>query len=83
MKIADKTTSAVSMVKEALEKAKQYEDYHIFVSLNEENALKKAKEIDEKIARGENPGLLAGVPYALKRYSTITGMENIRPCLFL
>ena len=66
MKIADKTTSAVSMVKEALEKAKQYEDYHIFVSLNEENALKKAKEIDEKIARGENPGLLAGVPYALK-----------------
>ena len=54
------------MVKEALEKAKQYEDYHIFVSLNEENALKKAKEIDEKIARGENPGLLAGVPYALK-----------------
>lgn len=66
MKIADKTNSAVSMVKEALEKAKQYEDYHIFVSLNEENALKKAKEIDEKIARGENPGLLAGVPYALK-----------------
>lgn len=66
MKIADKTTSAVQMVKEALEKAKKYEDYHVFVSLNEENALKKAKEIDDKIARGEKVGRLAGVPYACK-----------------
>lgn len=66
MKIADKTTSAVQMVKEALEKAKKYEDYHVFVSLNEENALKKAKEIDDKIARGEKVGCLAGAPYACK-----------------
>ena len=66
MKIADKNTSAVSLVKEALEKAKKYEDKHIFVSLNEENALKKAEEIDERIARGEKVGRLAGVPYALK-----------------
>ena len=66
MKIADKNTTAVSLVTEALEKAKKYEDKHIFVSLNEENALKKAKEIDERIAKGENVGRLAGVPYALK-----------------
>lgn len=66
MKIADKNTSAVSLVKEALEKAKKFEDKHIFVSLNEENALKKAEEIDAKIARGEKVGRLAGVPYALK-----------------
>lgn len=66
MKIANKEISAVSLVKEALEKAKKYEDKNIFVSLNEENALKKAKEIDEKIARGEKVGRLAGVPYALK-----------------
>ena len=66
MRIADKNTSAVSLVKEALEKAKKYEDKHIFVSLNEENALKKAEEIDAKIARGEEVGRLAGVPYALK-----------------
>ncbi len=66
MKIASKEISAVSLVKEALGKAKKYEDKNIFVSLNEENALKKAKEIDEKIARGEKVGRLAGVPYALK-----------------
>ena len=66
MKIADKSTTAVSLVKEALELAKKYEDKHIFVSLNEENALARAKEIDEKIAKGEKVGRLAGVPYALK-----------------
>jgi aspartyl-tRNA(Asn)/glutamyl-tRNA(Gln) amidotransferase subunit A len=66
MKIADKNTSAVSLVRAALEKAKQYEKYNIFVSLNEENALRRAKEIDQKIAAGETVGRLAGVPYAAK-----------------
>lgn len=66
MKIASKKVSAVSLVKEALEKAKRCEKYNIFVSLNEKSALKKAQEIDKKIAVGEPVGRLAGVPYALK-----------------
>jgi aspartyl/glutamyl-tRNA(asn/gln) amidotransferase, A subunit len=66
MKIADKTISAVSLVKAALEKAKKYADKNIFVSLNEKEALARAEAIDMKIARGEAVGRLAGVPYALK-----------------
>ena len=66
MKIADLHTSAVSLVKEALEKAKKYASHNIFISLNEEEALKKAAEIDQKIQNGEPVGRLAGVPYALK-----------------
>ena len=66
MKIADLHTSAVSLVKEALEKAKKYASHNIFISLNEEEALKKAAEIDRKIQNGESVGRLAGVPYALK-----------------
>lgn len=66
MKIADLHTSAVSLVKEALEKAKKYASHNIFISLNEEEALKKAAEIDQKIQNGETVGRLAGVPYALK-----------------
>lgn len=66
MKIANKTVTATRLVKDALEKAKHFNDYNIFTFLNEENALKKAAEIDEKIARGEKVGRLAGVPYALK-----------------
>ena len=66
MKIADLHTSAVSLVKEALEKAKKYTSHNIFISLNEDEALKKAAEIDQKIQNGEKVGRLAGVPYALK-----------------
>ena len=66
MKIADLHTSAVSLVKEALEKAKKYASHNIFISLNEEEALKKAAEIDQKIQNGESVGRLAGVSYALK-----------------
>lgn len=66
MKTANKTVTATRLVKDALEKAKHFEDYHIFTYLNEEGALKKAAEIDEKIARGEDAGKLAGVTFALK-----------------
>ena len=66
MKIADKDTKAVDLVREALEKAKEFEDYHCFISMNEARALERAREIDEKIAKGKKVGRLAGVPYALK-----------------
>jgi aspartyl-tRNA(Asn)/glutamyl-tRNA(Gln) amidotransferase subunit A len=66
MKIADKNTKAVDLVRAALEKAKEYEDYHAFISMNEAHALERAREIDAKIERGEPVGRLAGVPFALK-----------------
>lgn len=67
MKIANREITAVSLVKTALQRAHQYQpDYNIFTYINDEAALKKAAEIDAKIARGEDPGKLAGVPYALK-----------------
>ena len=37
-----------------------------YISLNEDEALEKAKEIDRKIENGEKIGLLAGVPIAVK-----------------
>lgn len=63
---ADKNTKAVDLVRAALDKAKEYEDYHCFISMNEARALEHAREIDEKITKGEKVGRLAGVPYALK-----------------
>ncbi|MBR3329054.1 Asp-tRNA(Asn)/Glu-tRNA(Gln) amidotransferase subunit GatA [Candidatus Saccharibacteria bacterium] len=66
MKIANKTVTAERLVKDALEKAKHFADYNIFTFLNEEGALKKAREIDKQIAKGKKVGRLAGVPYALK-----------------
>lgn len=68
MKTANKTVTATMLAKDALEKAKHFQEegYNIFTFINEEGALKRAAEIDERIARGEEVGRLAGVPYALK-----------------
>lgn len=66
MKIANKTVTATRLVKDALDKAHEFEDYNIFTFLDEEGALKKAAEIDAKIAAGEKVGKLAGVPFAIK-----------------
>ena len=66
MKIANKKVTAERLVKDALAKAKHFEDYHIFTFIDEEGALKRAREIDKRIAAGKNVGRLAGVPYALK-----------------
>lgn len=76
MKTASREIKALDLVKEALEKAHKYEEYNIFLFLDEEGALKKAKEIDEKIARGEAVGKLAGVPYALKDNFLMRGTET-------
>ncbi|MBQ3309907.1 Asp-tRNA(Asn)/Glu-tRNA(Gln) amidotransferase subunit GatA, partial [Candidatus Saccharibacteria bacterium] len=66
MKVATRENTALSMVEEALEKAREYQDFNVFTSLNDEEALRKAAIIDAKIAKGEPVGRLAGVPYALK-----------------
>lgn len=67
MKTASKDITAMSLVKEALDKAHQYqEQYNIFNYINDVEAIKKATAIDERIKNGENVGRLAGVPYALK-----------------
>ena len=39
---------------------------HAFISLTAEAALAQAAEIDKKVAAGEDPGPLAGVPFTVK-----------------
>lgn len=66
MKTASKEISAVSLVQEALEKAHRYQpEYQIFTWINDA-AIEKAKEIDVRLASGEEVGRLAGVPYVIK-----------------
>ena len=66
MKTANKKVTAERLVKDALDKAKFFADYNIFTFLDEEGALKRAREIDAKIQAGEPVGRLAGVPFAIK-----------------
>jgi len=39
---------------------------HAFITLTEERAREQARRVDEKIAAGEDPGPLAGVPFTVK-----------------
>lgn len=59
-------SSAVHEVKAALERAKKADSYNAILSLIEERALERAGDIDQKIAKGQPVGQLAGVPFLAK-----------------
>ncbi len=46
---------------------------HAFIAVTDERALAKASEIDRRIARGEDPGPLAGVPFTVKDIFCVEG----------
>jgi aspartyl-tRNA(Asn)/glutamyl-tRNA(Gln) amidotransferase subunit A len=52
------------------------EKVHAFLHVDREGALAKAREVDEKRARGERLGPLAGVPIAVKDLFTTEGVPT-------
>ena len=72
--LKNKEISAVELTKASLERIKAIDEkLGAFNSLTEEIALDTAKKVDEKIAKGEDLPLLAGVPLALKDNMTLMG----------
>ena len=66
-KIQNKEISCEEVVSYYIKNIKEKEEIiNAFILLQEEKALKKAKELDEKIAKGERIGKLAGIPIAIK-----------------
>jgi aspartyl-tRNA(Asn)/glutamyl-tRNA(Gln) amidotransferase subunit A len=49
---------------------------HSFLLIDEKGALAQAATVDEKIARGEDPGILAGVPVGLKDLFVTEGLAT-------
>jgi aspartyl-tRNA(Asn)/glutamyl-tRNA(Gln) amidotransferase subunit A len=49
------------------------ERVHAFVTLTPELARRQAEEVDRKLAAGEDPGPLAGVPFTVKDIFTVEG----------
>jgi len=59
--------SARDLVKESLDRIERLDEtVGAFLSVYPDRALSRAKEIDEQMARGEDPGPLAGLPVAIK-----------------
>ncbi len=54
-----------------------------FIMLDRYNAFRMADEIDAKIARGEDAGALAGVPFGVKDLEDCIGFPTTQGCYFL
>ncbi|MER6423248.1 Asp-tRNA(Asn)/Glu-tRNA(Gln) amidotransferase subunit GatA [Streptomyces sp. NPDC001137] len=52
------------------------EKVHAFLHIDREGALAQARSVDARLARGERPGPLAGVPLALKDAFTTQGVPT-------
>lgn len=66
-KLLKKEISSTEILKSHLEVIDSVEmDINAFITVDRENAMESAKLVDEKIARGESLGVLAGLPIGLK-----------------
>jgi len=72
--LKNKKVSAREVVISYLDKIKEKNgELNVYLEVFENDALKQAKEIDERIASGETPGELWGVPLAIKDNILIRG----------
>ena len=76
-KIQDKEISCVEVVDYYIKEIEKKEDkIDAFLLLQTEDALRKAKELDEKIAKGEKVGRLVGIPIAIKDNMCTRGVKT-------
>src|SRR5579872_827417 len=69
--------SAVELAREALEFAeRENPKTNAYLTFSSERALEAAEAVDRKMAAGENPGLLAGVPLAVKDVIITKGVRT-------
>ena len=75
--LKNKEISAVELTNAAFERIEEVDGkLGAFNSLTKDIALETAKKVDEKIARGEELPLLAGVPLALKDNMNLKGSKT-------
>jgi len=76
--VRQKEVSAKSIVAAALVRiAEQNHKYNCFTNVTAETALLEAEKIDKTIAEGKDPGILAGVPFAVKNLFDVAGLTTL------
>ena len=74
--LKNKEISAVELTQAAFDRINSVEDkLGAFNSLTKDTAMETAKKVDEKIAKGEELPLLAGIPLALKDNMNLIGSK--------
>src|SRR5205085_7557212 len=72
-----RTFSSVELTTAALQHARdQNAKTNAFLTFSEDRALRAARHVDEQLARGEDPGPLAGVPIAIKDVIVTKGVRT-------
>lgn len=76
--IRKKETTAKAVVSKTLERiAEDNPQLNCFTTVTAEAALTRAEEIDAVIAEGKEPGILAGVPFAVKNLFDLQGITTL------
>jgi len=76
-KLINKEITATELVSNYFNVIKDKDkDINAFLTLLEEKALNEAQQIDSKIQKGEEVGLLAGIPYATKDNILVRGIKT-------
>ncbi|MDY7003983.1 MAG: AtzE family amidohydrolase [Cyanobacteriota bacterium] len=71
-------TTAQTIVTKCLQQIDRHnQTLNCFTAITVETALNTAKKIDTEIAQGKNPGILAGVPFAVKNLYDIAGITTL------
>ena len=75
-KLAKKEISSVELTNAVYDRIDEVEDkVKAYITLDKEGALKKAQEVDAKIAAGEAVKPLTGIPGAIKDNISLKGMR--------
>jgi len=69
-------TKAADLVEKSLAQIAKLEEYKAIIATTAERARERAKQIDAKVANGEDPGRLAGVPFIAKDNFLVFGADT-------
>ena len=73
--LKDKKISSVELTESVFSRIESVEDkIEAYVTLDKENALNKAKEVDDKRAEGKELSMLAGIPIGIKDNISTKGL---------
>lgn len=74
-KLLNRETSCETVIREYLEKILKNHDRNVYITVFNDLALERAKELDRKLEEGSQPGKLFGFPMAIKDNLSVEGVR--------